>query len=71
MDAQTLATSVMVFVAIAIFWRRFQQTFFLKSSASGCGSCTGCSGGNSAAAIKVTPLVQLGMSLPEKHAKKP
>lgn len=70
MDAQTLATSVMVFVAIAIFWRRFQQTF-LKSSASGCGSCTGCSGGNSAAAIKVTPLVQLGMSLPEKHAKKP
>jgi hypothetical protein len=70
MDAQTLATSVMVFVAIAIFWRRFQQTF-LTSSASGCGSCTGCSGGNSAAAIKVTPLVQLGMSSSEKHAKKP
>ncbi len=70
MDAQALATSVMVFVAMAIFWRRFQQTF-LNSSALGCGSCTGCSGGNSAAALKVTPLVQLGMSSPEKHAKKP
>lgn len=69
MDAQTLTTSVLVLAAIAIFWRRFQQTF-LKSSGSGCGSCTGCSGGNSAAAIKVTPLVQLGMSMPEKLAKK-
>jgi hypothetical protein len=70
MDAQTLATSVMVCVAIAIFWRRFQQ-MFLQSSASGCGSCTGCSGGNSAAAIKVTPLVQLGMPAQEKYSKNP
>jgi hypothetical protein len=70
MDAQTLATSVMVFVALAIFWRRFQQ-MFLKSSASGCGSCTGCSGGNSEAAIKVTPLVQLGMPAQEKYSKNP
>ena len=70
MDAQTLATSVMVLVAIAIFWRRFQK-MFLKSSAPGCGSCTGCSGGSSDAAIKVTPLVQLGMPAEEKHAKNP
>ena len=70
MDVQTLATSVLVFFAMTIFWRRFQQTF-LKPSASGCGSCTGCSGGSSAAAIQVTPLVQLGTSAPEKLAKMP
>jgi hypothetical protein len=66
MDAQTFTTLAMVFAAVAIFWRRFQRTF-LKPPASGCGSCTGCSGGSSEMAIKVTPLVQLGMSAPHQH----
>lgn len=69
MDVQTLTTLTLIIFATAIVWRRFLQ-MFSKSSPSGCGSCRGCSGGDPAAAIKVTPLVQLGISAPESHGKK-
>ena len=69
MALQTLITFTLIAFATGIVWRRFLQ-MFSKSSASGCGSCGGCSGGDPAAAIKVTPLVQLGMSAPESHGKK-
>jgi hypothetical protein len=69
MALQTLITLALIVFATAIVWRRFRQ-MFLKSSESGCGSCGGCSGGDPAVAIKVTPLVQLGISAPETHGKK-
>lgn len=69
MALQTLITLLLIGFATAIVWRRFRQ-MFSKSSPSGCGSCGGCSGGDPAAAIKVTPLVQLGISGPESHGKK-
>ncbi len=70
MALQTLFSLTLIVFATAIVGRRFLQVFS-KSSPSGCGSCGGCSGGNQAAAIKVTPLVQLGFSAPETHGKKP
>ena len=69
MDVQTLITLTLIVFATAIVWRRFRR-MFSKSSPSGCGSCGGCSGGDPAAAIKVTPLVQLGISAPETHRKR-
>ena len=69
MALQTLITLILIGFATAIVWRRFRQ-MFSKSSPSGCGSCGGCSGGDPAAAIKVTPLVQLGFSVPESPGKK-
>ena len=69
MALQTLITLMLIGFATAIVWRRFRQ-MFSKSSPSGCGSCGGCSGGDPAAAIKVTPLVQLGTSVPGTHGKK-
>ena len=65
MALQTLITFTLIVFATAIVWRRFRQ-MFSNSSPSGCGSCNGCSGGNSSAAIKVTPLVQLGTTWPNK-----
>lgn len=69
MAFQTLITLMLIVIATSILARRFRQ-MFLKSSPTGCGSCSGCSGGDPAAAIKVIPLVQLGMSVPEQHGKK-
>lgn len=69
MAFQTLITLTLIVFATAIVWRRFRQ-MFSKSSPSGCGSCGGCSGGDPAAAIKVTPLVQLGLSVPDTHRNK-
>jgi hypothetical protein len=69
MALQTLITLALIGFATAIVGRRFRQ-MFSKSSPSGCGSCGGCSGGDPAAAIKVTPLVQLGISVQESRGKK-
>lgn len=65
MDAQRLLTLVLICLAAVIVGRRFFQGLF-GSSGSGCGSCSGCSKDSSAPSIRVTPLIQLGMSLSEK-----
>ena len=55
MALQTLITLLLIGFATAIVWRRFRQ-MFSKSSPSGCGSCSGCSGGDPAAGIfKIFP----------------
>lgn len=65
MALQILITLALIIIATTIVGHRIRQ-MFSKSSPSGCGSCNGCSGGNSSAAIKVTPLVQLGTTWPNK-----
>lgn len=69
MALQVLITLTMIVFATIIVWRRVRQ-MFLKSSSSGCGSCGGCSGGDQSVAVRITPLVQLGISATETDRKK-
>ena len=68
MALQTLITLALIVFAAAFVWRRSHH-LFSRPSSSGCGGCNGCSGGNSEAAIKITPLVQLGTNLPNKTSE--